>query len=380
MDDAKYRGCLVHYKYADLTKRELYNVVQCWKSLSASTDKFIFNDGSCKDLINLEGTIPVIYKSVTYNIPVCIWLMDTHPDNAPLCFVKPTSDMSIKVSKYVDNNGKIYLPFLHNWNGKNSNLISLVRNMITAFGELPPVYSKPQMQKQPPYPTTSFMPQPGGTVPNFNLPYPTQPYPQPSIPNFYPPNPYQPYAAANPFQYPPGGYQPQSQNTITEEHIRASLYSAVEDKLRRRMHEQFLQNQAELDTLRRTQQELTEGRVQLDDILGRLEKEKVELDKNITILKDKEQELENSIEKLSEQESIDPDDAVTTTTPLYNQLFNAFAEEATTEDAIYYMGEALRAGVIDLDAFLKQVRALSRKQFALRALMQKCRQKAGLAC
>lgn len=60
------------------------------------------------------------------------------------------------------------------------------------------------------------------------------------------------------------------------------------------------------------------------------------------------------------------------------RILNAFAEEAATEDAIYYMGEALRRGVIDLDVFLKQVRTLSRKQFILRALMHKCRQKAGL--
>jgi hypothetical protein len=61
------------------------------------------------------------------------------------------------------------------------------------------------------------------------------------------------------------------------------------------------------------------------------------------------------------------------------RLLNAFAEEAALEDAIYYMGEALRCGVIDLDVFLRQVRTLSRKQFMLRALMQKSRQKAGLA-
>lgn len=112
------------------------------------------------------------------------------------------------------------------------------------------------------------------------------------------------------------------------------------------------------------------------------------------------------IERLSDRQPIDVDEAVTTTAPLYKQyvtqkfmviiltlwkwmryvrcailyrLLNAFAEEAATEDAIYYMGEALRRGVIDLDVFLKQVRSLSRKQFMLRALMHKCRQKAGLA-
>lgn len=57
---------------------------------------------------------------------------------------------------------------------------------------------------------------------------------------------------------------------------------------------------------------------------------------------------------------------------------NAYAEEAAIEDVIYYLGEALRTNVIDLEAFLKHVRQLSRKQYMLRALMQKCRQKAGL--
>lgn len=60
------------------------------------------------------------------------------------------------------------------------------------------------------------------------------------------------------------------------------------------------------------------------------------------------------------------------------RLLAAYAEEAAIEDVIYYLGEALRTNVIDLDLFLKHVRQLSRKQFMLRALMQKCRQKAGL--
>lgn len=67
------------------------------------------------ELVNLSGTIPVRYRGSIYNIPICIWLIDTHPKNAPICYVKPTLDMSIKVSMFVDNNGKIYLPYLHEW-------------------------------------------------------------------------------------------------------------------------------------------------------------------------------------------------------------------------------------------------------------------------
>jgi hypothetical protein len=56
-----------------------------------------------------------VYVGNVYNIPICIWLMDTHPYNAPMCYVKPTSGMQIKASMYVDHNGKIYLPYLHDW-------------------------------------------------------------------------------------------------------------------------------------------------------------------------------------------------------------------------------------------------------------------------
>ena len=53
----------------------------------------------------------------------------------------------------------------------------------------------------------------------------------------------------------------------------------MEDKLRRRLREQFSQTQAELETLGRIQQELTQGKNKLDDILSRLDKEQVILSK-----------------------------------------------------------------------------------------------------
>ena len=49
------------------------------------------------------------------------------------------------------------------------------------------------------------------------------------------------------------------------------------------------------------------------------------------------------------------------------------------QDAIYYLSEGQRKGVLDCDAFLKKVRELSRKQFVVRATMQKAREKAGLS-
>ncbi|XP_011214165.1 tumor susceptibility gene 101 protein [Bactrocera tryoni] len=397
-EEAQISKLLSRYKNVSATKKDVIDVITTYRSLTYNLQKFVFNDGSTKELFNLAGTIPVVYKNNTYYIPICIWLMDTHPQNAPMCFVKPTPTMQIKVSMYVDHNGKIYLPYLHDWQPHTSDLLSLIQVMILTFGDHPPVFSKPK--EQPPNPYTG-LPMPGGVG---YPPYPTAgggafpPYPTAN--NF---GPFPPYptggnsSVANPSTsaggYPPymnypqvPGYNsgfnsstPSSTGTITEEHIKASLISAVEDKLRRRLQEKVNQYQAEIETLNRTKQELVEGSSKIDNVIARLIREEVELKKNVDILRDKEQELEKSLDALEKSEGIDPDEAVTTTAPLYRQLLNAYAEEAALEDAIYYLGEALRSGVIDLETFLKHVRQLSRKQFMLRAIMQKCRQKAGLA-
>ena len=61
-----------------------------------------------------------------YNIPVALWILDTHPIHAPLCYVRPTPDMQIKVSQHVDGNGKIYLPYLHEWDAANSDILGTI--------------------------------------------------------------------------------------------------------------------------------------------------------------------------------------------------------------------------------------------------------------
>ncbi|CAD7003491.1 tumor susceptibility gene 101 protein isoform X2 [Ceratitis capitata] len=396
-DEAQISKLLTKYKNINATKKDVIDVVSTYRSLGYSLQKFVFNDGTTKELFNLAGTIPVVYKNNTYYIPICIWLMDTHPHNAPMCFVKPTPTMHIKVSMYVDHNGKIYLPYLHDWQPHTSDLLSLIQVMILTFGDHPPVFSKP---RDP----LSYSQAAGG---GGYLPYPSaNAGTSGSIPPYPPVNSFGPYASystgsnstvanasAVPGSYPPymnfpqvPGYNscynsstPSSTGTITEEHIKASLISAVEDKLRRRLQEKVNQYQAEIETLNRTKQELVEGSLKIDNVISRLNREEMELEKNVSILRDKEQELVKCLEAFENNKGIDPDEAVTTTAPIYRQLLNAYAEEAALEDAIYYMGEALRSNVIDLETFLKHVRQLSRKQFMLRGIMQKCRQKAGLA-
>lgn len=92
----------------------------------------------------------------------------------------------------------------------------------------------------------------------------------------------------------------------------------------------------------------------MEDIIRRMEDEMIEINDCKQQLNAQNSELTELISKCDESEkSIDIDDAFGPTQPLYKQLLNAFAEENAIVDAIYYLSEALRKGVVDLELFLK---------------------------
>ncbi|XP_015486107.1 tumor susceptibility gene 101 protein isoform X1 [Parus major] len=387
VSESQLKKMLTKYKYRDLTIQETTSVITQYKDLKPVMDSYVFNDGSSRELMSLTGTIPVPYRGNTYNIPICLWLLDTYPFNPPICFVKPTSSMTIKTGKHVDANGKIYLPYLHEWKYPQSDLLELIQVMIVVFGEEPPVFSRPTASSSyPPYqatgpPTTSYVP----GIPGGISPYPPSSTPNPSS---YPNYPYPggvPFPATTSVQYYPSQppvttVGPSRDGTISEDTIRASLISAVSDKLRWRMKEEMDRAQAELNALKRTEEDLKKGHQKLEEMVTRLDQEVAEVDKNIELLKKKDEELSSALEKMeSQSENNDIDEVIIPTAPLYKQILNLYAEENAIEDTIFYLGEALRRGVIDLDVFLKHVRLLSRKQFQLRALMQKARKTAGLS-
>ncbi|KAG7265513.1 hypothetical protein CRUP_006657 [Coryphaenoides rupestris] len=403
VNDSALKKMLKQYRYKEMTVREITNVITQYKDLKPVMDSYVFNDGSTRELMSLTGTVPVSYRGNVYNIPVCLWLLDTYPYNPPICFVKPTSAMMIKTGKHIDANGKIYLPYLHEWKHPQSELFGLIQVMIVVFGDEPPVFSRPTTQA----PHQAFQ---AAGPPNFvfgssSSRCPTCPLcsaqPQSELfgliqvmivvfgdepPVFSRPTtqaPHQAFQAAGPPNSvtrdtltrggaptrarPCRATTPRRRRAPLSDTIRASLISAVSDKLRWRMKEEMDRAQAELDALKRTEEDLKKGHQKLEEMVSRLDQEVDE-------------ELSEALEKMETQtENNDIDDVIVPTAPLYKQILNLYAEENAIEDTIFYLGEALRRGVIDLEVFLKHVRLLSRKQFQLRALMQKARKTAGLS-
>nr|CAB3267295.1 tumor susceptibility gene 101 protein-like [Phallusia mammillata] len=392
------------YNQPDAARQDALNLISHYKDLKPSIERFIFNDGSSKNLVCLKGTIPVVYKGTTYNIPVALWLQEAHPQVPPLCFVQPTSTMQVRQGKHVDSNGRIYLPYLTDWRPRSHNLVGCVQVMAAVFSEEPPVFAKPAPGRPPPpqaqpYPAQQRTPYPGQAFPpqgppttNYRAPtpYPTTttqqpPYPSPTGTG-YPP--YSGYPQPNQMSVIPTAYPPQSQagmqqskdTKIEDSMIKASLLSAVNEKLKRRLKDTLAQAESETQALRKTESELKVGQEKIDGILKRLELEINDADANRIMLQQRNDELTSEIDKLQQkQDNLDVDDVVMATTPVYRQIVTSFAEEQALEDTIYYLSEALHKDVVDVDTFLKHVRALSRQQFMLRAVIQKARKSAGLA-
>jgi len=63
----------------------------------------------------------------------------------PICFVRPTSDMSIKVSNTVESNGRISLSLLKEWKTPNSTLYLLLSLMSMKFSDETPLFSRPML-------------------------------------------------------------------------------------------------------------------------------------------------------------------------------------------------------------------------------------------
>ncbi|XP_059200609.1 E3 ubiquitin-protein ligase RNF31 isoform X2 [Centropristis striata] len=139
------------YSYPVETLCDLQEVRSVFPDLRLYVDFYCFPNKEKKKLVYLAGTLPVHYEGSDYNIPVCIWLHETHPVSRPRCFVCPSVSMVINPScSCVDASGNIDLDALKNWTHGVSNLSLLVSEMRQAFRRDTPLYARCPVQAPPP--------------------------------------------------------------------------------------------------------------------------------------------------------------------------------------------------------------------------------------
>ena len=134
-------------------------------------------------------------------------------------------------------------------------LLGLIQVISVVFGDEPPVFSHPIVSASyPPYqatgqPNNSYMPGMPSRISAYPSGYPPNPSGYTGCP--YPPGGQYPATTSSqyPSQPPVTAVGPSRGGTVSEDTIRASLISAVSDKLRCRMKEEMDCAQAELNAL-----------------------------------------------------------------------------------------------------------------------------------
>ncbi|KAJ0927672.1 putative ubiquitin E2 variant, ubiquitin-conjugating enzyme/RWD, steadiness box (SB) [Helianthus annuus] len=302
-----------------LIRQHLLSLSESFPSLHPKTATFTHNDGRTVNLLQSDGTVPMLFHNVTYNIPVVIWLMETYPRHPPLVFVNPTRDMVIKRQhSFVNPSGLVSIPYLQNWVYPSSNLVDLARNLSHYFGVDPPLYS----QRRPnPNPNPSFNNSSNNTsvssvsASGLN----SSSSIRPAIPpRTYPPSPYGSgrISSPSPTPSPPPGVA----GGVTEDPNEVYRRNAI-NKLVENVH-------TDVEELRK---------------------------------------LGGDVGSVNADEAFEPLDS------LSKQMLESTSSDLAIEDAIYAMDKAVQHGSIPFDLYLRNVRLLSREQFFHRATSAKVR-------
>jgi len=114
--------------------------------------------------------------------------------------------------------------------------------MSDAFSQSPPVYSNAGSNHSTPYPTNSSMPMPSGGGGGGS-------------------------SSSYPYGYP--------STTIGPDVLRASVQSAVLDKIRLRLNETIQLGNAQIDSLRKTEQDLRDGEAKLCGLISEAQEQQI---------------------------------------------------------------------------------------------------------
>ena len=371
--------------------------------LRPTTEPLMLNDGSSTPpVLLLRGTLPMTYRGVTYNIPIDMYLPPPYPLRPPTVFVRPMASMAIKKNhKHVGMDGRVYLPYLHDWSARpeSHELRELAVWMSSLFGSDPPCYAKQQSN---------------GNSNNANPP----PYAQAATASSYTSSPYTSVSATsyNHSQNSTNAEEEKKRKALEAEIAEANSVAEVarqaafEEKRTKEAQQQMQrQHEGELNFMRaratskvqfeitklltgkmreelrlelKNQKQLDGGREQIEKILTEGEEQKKSLEKGHEEIDEATKVLENWLAavKAEEEQQSDGDsdtkeaetgetkaDLIALPADTHSaQMLALSAENAAIDDCIYFLDRALVRGNITLEIFLKEVRKMSKRQFMVK--------------
>ncbi|XP_021775146.1 protein ELC-like [Chenopodium quinoa] len=366
-----------------LIRQHLVSLTDAYPSLQPKTAIFTHNDGRTVNLLQADGTIPMSYAGVTYNIPVVIWLMELYPRHPPCVFVNPTRDMIIKrPHPHVTPSGMVSIPYLQKWIYPSSNLVDLCRDLSHYFGRDPPLYSqrKPDSGSSNPSANQSHSHSHGDSGVLSNSGYSgsmgsgSVGHPSMAGPRVFPPSPY----VGSGRIMPPSPQRPSGGTDDPNEVFKRNAINKLVEMVHGDVVGLRKTREAEMEGLFSAQANLRQREEQINKGLKEMLDEKEGLEQQLQLVLTNADVLEGWLRENEEKMSklgnnVDVDDAFEPCDALSKQMIDASASDLAIEDVIYSLDKAVQDGVIPFDQYLKNVRLLSREQFFHRATSMKVR-------
>ncbi|KAH9329806.1 hypothetical protein KI387_001914, partial [Taxus chinensis] len=363
-----------------LIRQHLVSVIQEFPSLQAKTAMFSHNDGRTVNLLQAEGTVPMYYQEVMYNIPVIIWLLESYPRQAPCVYVTPTRDMIIKRGHpHVNASGMVSIHYLQAWVFPSSNLVDLVRNLSLLFGQDPPLYTKQSISQPrpspPPHTAQSVQMDPihSAHMASTSSPHGLNTHFQGTLVRPPVPAPRGGYPYNN-HRLPPSPQRPPHMEDQSEVFKRNAINRLLE-MLHNDMAELRKTTEAEMDGLFNTQAVLRVREEQLEKGLREMQEEKEGLEQQLQVILTNTDVLETWLRNNEDKKKdvINIDDVFEPCDAMSKQMLECAAADLAIEDILYSLDKAVQEGIVPVDAYLKNTRALSREQFFHRATAAKVR-------
>jgi ESCRT-I complex subunit TSG101 len=349
------------------------------------------DDGTETTVLVLQGTIATHYRGNTYQLLVDMYLARGYPRRPPTCFVRLTENMFLKENHmHVGLDGKVYLPYLHEWSSHSHNLIELVVAMSSVFSADPPVFSRaPPEQPKPPddpppplFSPTSSTVSTSSTASWQNNDYHLQRMQQEQRMQ-------EQLLVEQRFAELRLAEQRTAEETTRERQLQAQkeweerrtqqVRQDVAKKIHSYIRELSQQCQQELQNDWKDQQNLTysaehkiEPQIEFyKKSISDMEKRMKEVDRSIS---DIQAWLAQAEEHKEDDAHVSVDDLVQPAHRHHEQMLNLSAENAAISDALYFLDRALYQGNLNLDTHLRNVRRLSKRQFLVRAHLLKISQ------
>lgn len=398
------------------------------RNLRPKTEPLTSNDGSVTpSVLVLHGTLPMVYRNVTYNIPIDLYLPPQYPQCPPIVFVRPVSSMAIKENhRHVGMDGRVYMPYLHEWGAQTHELRELAVWMSSLFGSEPPCYAKPAGAASRVGVASSNVASSSYGSSSISQRPPAYAQATQSIASSY--NPYPAGSSSNSNNNNGSRREAEEQERrkqqqiekeiaeanlaakiAREESIKEAKFKAEQSRLKKD-HEEKLSSmrvmatskvQYELqvvfreakDDLRVTlknQKLLDYGKEEIQQLLKEGEDRKKELmalnDEMDGAVKDLEGWLEAAETQQQQQQEADNDnnnsssqsskvDQMALPVDTHSsQMLQLAAENAAIDDCFYFLDQSLAQKNIPLKVFLEEVRKLSKRQFTVKAHLIKISQ------